>query len=287
MGMELLDLQSVRMLRELDGDSQRQCVFLALLGIMVLAGLSLGNMDISSCTKGKDAKVDTDPNTETCTVVTLQSANLGEIQRIFVPNLSIDSNLDFVRLQRIGIILGELDATKCEWTVGVEEKRAISEWKLESGIGSVFWIMTTTRPMWVMRFVGMVGSVGMVWLMGMIWLVRMVWFVGVVGLVRVVWPVGRVMRRLWMIRRVMRGLGMMWRCGTVGAVGFVVAVRASARRFNLHRLRPMSVLVAFQFLVGIESGLKSLSALYACFAEAAGLPIGNPQEQCQGLDRGL
>lgn len=90
-----------------------------------------------------------------------------------------------------------------------------------------------------------------------------------------------------MIRRVMRRLGMMWRCGTVGEVGFVVAVRASARRFNLHRLRPMSVLVAFQFLVGIESGLKSLSAFHACFAEAAGLPIGNPQERCQGLNRGL
>ena len=50
----------------------------------------------------------------------LQSANLGKIQRGLIPNLGIDSNFDFVRLQRIGIVLGKLDSTECEWTVGVK-----------------------------------------------------------------------------------------------------------------------------------------------------------------------
>lgn len=54
-------------------------------------------------------------------MLTLQSANLGEIQCDLVPNLGIDRDFNFVRLQRIGIILVELDSTIGEWTVGVKE----------------------------------------------------------------------------------------------------------------------------------------------------------------------
>jgi len=41
MGSEFLDFQRARMLRELDGDSQRQFVFLTLLRVLVLNALSL------------------------------------------------------------------------------------------------------------------------------------------------------------------------------------------------------------------------------------------------------
>lgn len=40
-GLKLLQLQSIRVLRELDGDSHRQFVFLALLRVLVLDSLSL------------------------------------------------------------------------------------------------------------------------------------------------------------------------------------------------------------------------------------------------------
>jgi len=78
-GLEFLDLQRVRVLRELDGDSQSQLVFLAFLRIPVLHELS--------------------PNTETRTMLALQGTNLGEPQCGLVPNLGIDSDFNFVRIQ--------------------------------------------------------------------------------------------------------------------------------------------------------------------------------------------
>ena len=145
--------------------------------------------------------------------------------------------------------------------MGVEEERAIGERKLESSIGSVFGTTgATTRPVWmtgsarVIRFAGVVGLVRMVGFVGVVGSVRMVgsmrvvgprgvvgflWvvgFLGVAGLVRMVGLVGVV----WVMRRV-RGFG------PIGAAVSTVAVGVShlARNFNLHRLRPISVHVAF------------------------------------------
>jgi hypothetical protein len=76
-------------------------VFLAFLRVLVLHGFS--------------------PNTKTRTVLTLQSANLGELQCGLVPDLGVDSNFNFIGLQGIGIVLIELDSAVGEWTVRVEE----------------------------------------------------------------------------------------------------------------------------------------------------------------------
>ena len=144
--------------------------------------------------------------------------------------------------------------------MGIEEKRAVGKWKLESGLGSVLWTTgAATRPMWVAGFVRMMRFVGMV---GLVWMVRLV---GVVGLVWVI-------RLVWMIRLVRV-------VGRLRPVGATVAV-SLARRFNLHRLRPLSILVTFQFLVGIETSLESLSDFHVCWAEMLCIPIRNPWGLC-------
>lgn len=228
-------------------------------------------------------ETETNPNADACAVFTLQSANLGRTQCSFVPNLGIDSNFNFVGFQRIGIILVELDSAIGKWTMGIEEKRAIGKWKLESGIGSVLWATrTTTRPMWevgsvgmmwfmgmirlvgmmrpmrMIRLMGMVGFVGMAGLVRMIGLVGMVGLTGVVGLARMAWLIGML---LWFVRviRTVGGLGL------IGTGGLAMAVRVPlARTFNLLRLGPLCVRVAFQFLIGIKASLQSLSAFRAC-----------------------
>jgi hypothetical protein len=150
--------------------------------------------------------------------------------------------------------------------VGIEEKRAIGERKLESGIGSVLGTTgATTGPVWavgpvgmtwlmrVIRLVGVIGPMGMVWLVGMVGIVRMVWLMRVVRIVRMVRLVG-VAWLAGMIR-------MVGRLRSIGATELAVAVRVSrlARMFNFFRLRPIGMLVTFQFLVGIKTSLKSLS----------------------------
>jgi hypothetical protein len=82
------------------------------------------------------------PNTETCTVLTLQTANPGESQCSLVPNLGINSNLNFVGIQETGVILVELDSAVGERAPGIEEERAIGERKLESGMRSKLWAIT-------------------------------------------------------------------------------------------------------------------------------------------------
>ena len=214
-------------------------------------------MTIRFRAKGEDREAGTNPNTKTCTVLTLQSANLGEIQCELVPDLGVDSNFNFVRLQRIGIILVEPDSAVGEWTMGVEEERAIRERKLEGGIRSVFWTMgATTRPVWVVGFVGMVGFVRVVGFVGVVGLVRMVGFVGVIGPIRMVGSVGvaglvrvvRLMRVVGLVGMVGRRRGRRRRRrrrGMVGRFGSTRATMAVTRIFDLHRFRPMSVRVAF------------------------------------------
>ena len=160
----------------------------------------------------------------------------------------------------------EFDPAIGKGAVRIEEKGAIGKRKLESSIGSVLRPAgTTTWPVWVMGFVGMmrlmrmvrlvrvVGLMGMVRSMGMIWPLRMVRFAG-----RVILG-GRFVRMTWFARmigfagmvRMVRGLG------PIRAMGrLAVAVRA--RRFDLFRLGPIGILVALQFLVGTEANLKSL-----------------------------
>lgn len=184
-------------------------------------------------------------------MVELQSTDLSEIQCGLVPDFSVDGDFNLIRTQRIGIILMKNDSTMGKWTMGVEDKGTIGERKLKSGIGSVLWSMGASVGK--MRFVGMPRLVGVTGLMGMIWLVgmtrfmrmirfvRMIWFVRRIGLLRMV----RMMRRLWLI----------------GTMRFAVtAMPLPARMFNLFRLRPIRLLVAFEPLVGIESGLHRLSA---------------------------
>jgi len=133
MGLKVLNFQSIGMFRELDGDSQCQPMFLAFLGILVLHGLG--------------------PDTKTSAVITYQSANIGRVQCGLVPNLSMDSDFDLVGLERIGIILEELDSAVGEWPVGVKEKRAIGKGKLEGGFGSILWTTASVaRPVRVVPF---------------------------------------------------------------------------------------------------------------------------------------
>jgi len=181
-------------------------------------------------------------------MLTLQSANLGELQCGLVPDLGIDSDFNFVRPQRIGIVLVELDSAVGEWTVRVEEE--IRERKLKTGIGSVFWTTrTTTRPVW------MTGLMGVMWFAGMVGLVRMVGFVRVVGSTRMVRSVrmARFVRGAGLVRVVglvglVRLVGMIRvirRVRRFGPTGAVSAVAVGTRMFDLLRLRPMSVLVTF------------------------------------------
>lgn len=254
------------MLRELDRDSQSQFVFLAFLRIPMLHELSLLSEVIRSHTQRKVIETETDPNTETRTMLALQRTNLCESQCGLVPNLGFDGDFDFVRAQRIRVILVKFDPAVGKRTVRIEEEGAIGKRKLESGIGSVLRPAgTTTRPVWVMGFVGMmrlmrmvrlvrvVGLVGVAWPIGVIWPVRMVRFAG-----KVIFS-GRFMRMTWFARMI--GLGGMVRMvrglGPIRAMGRpAVAVRA--RRFDLLRLGPIGILVALKFLVGTETNLKSL-----------------------------
>jgi hypothetical protein len=187
----------------------------------------------------------TNPNTEACTVVTFQSTNFSNVQCVLVPDLSIYSDFNFVSIQRIGIVLIEPDSTVRKWTMGVEEKGAIGERKLESGVGGVLWSIRT--PVGTMRFVGMTRLMGVTGLMGMTRFMRMIRLVWMVWLVRRIGLVGmfRIMGRLWFL----------------GIVGFAVAVVMPllATMPNLLGLGPLSVLITFQALVGIESSLCRLS----------------------------
>lgn len=98
-------------------------------------------------------------------MVTSQATNLGELQCALVPDLSVDSNFNFVRMQRIGIILIEPDSTKSKRALGVEEKGAIGKRKLKSGVGGVLWAMRASMGMMrlvrMARLVRVVGFVGM------------------------------------------------------------------------------------------------------------------------------
>ena len=170
--------------------------------------------------------------------------------------------------------------------MGVEEKRAIGERKLESSIGSVFRTATVTIwPVWRAGPVRMMRSARMVRLVWVIGPVRVVGFVGMAGLM------GRgVTRGLGLMRRGMvRGIGMMGRGMTgirmvrrLGATVFAVAVGVPHHTggFNLLRLRPISVFVTFQSLAGIETGLRYQSVPRFCWVEAVGSPIGNPEGRC-------
>jgi len=112
-----------------------------------------------------------------------------------------------------------------EWTVRVEEKRAIGERKLESGIRSE--LGSTSIPGFV---VGLVGVVRMIRLAGVVRTrpvgVVMVGFVRIVGLVGMV----RVVRMF----------------GSIGTTRFAMIVMVSllARRANPLRLGPLGVLIA-------------------------------------------
>jgi len=65
-----------------------------------------------------------------------------------------------------------------------------------------------------------------------------------------------VVRLVWMVRP-MRVVRVVRVPGPVGVTGLAVTVTVTppARTLNLLRLRPFSILVTFQFLVGIEAGL--------------------------------
>lgn len=227
-------------------------------------------MLIRSRARREDTEADTNPNTETNTVATLQSANLCEIQCSLVPDLGIDSNFNFVGLQRIGVILMEFDSAIGEWSMGVEEKSAIGKRELKGGFRSVLWTTrTTTWPVWVAGFVGMMRLVGvirfvrMLRLMGVVGLVRVVWLMGVTRLVGMTWFVGMIglMGMVWFVGMI-GFVGMVRVVGMLGTTGPTVAVMMSlARMFNLLWLRPLCVLVAFQLFIGIETGLNPYQSL--------------------------
>jgi hypothetical protein len=202
------------MLREFDRDSQHQFVFLAFFGALMPYWLG--------------------PNPETSTVVALQSTNLGEAQSVLVPNPGVDNDFNFIRIQRIRIILIELDSTIGKWTMGVEEKIAIRERKLEGGVRGVLWSVRGSVRM--MRFVGMARFVGVTGLVGMS---------RFVGMIRLIWMIGTVrrIRFVWMVR-------MMRRPGFIGVMGFAMML---ARVLDLLRLGPIGILITFQVLVGIKS----------------------------------
>ena len=142
---------------------------------------------------------------------------------------------------------------------------------------------------WLMRMVRLVGVAGlmrMVRLMGVVWFMGMVWSMGMARLVGMVWPVG-VIRLVWVVW--LTGMiRMVGRLGPVGARGLAMAVRVTrpTMMFDFLRLRPISMLVAFQFLVETIISLKSLSAFYVCWAEVEDIPIRNPWEWCWELYRG-
>ena len=58
-------------------------------------------------------------------MVKLQRADLGVIQCTFVPDLSIDGDLDFIRFQRIRLILIKLDSSIGKWPMGIEDQMAV------------------------------------------------------------------------------------------------------------------------------------------------------------------
>ena len=179
----------------------------------------------------------------------------------------------------------ELNSTEGEWTVGVEEKGAIGKRKLESGIGGVLWTMTT--PV-VRSGFGEVRPVGMTRLMRVIRLmrrtgpVRMTRFVRMVGLVGVIKLVGsaRRMRRLRFTRMVRRFRSTRGR-RMLGS-SRVLGVTMLAWMLNLLWLGPLSVNIAFKFLVGIKLGLSFLSALSSC-RQNENVPIRNHRGQRWGL----
>ena len=65
--------------------------------------------------------MNTNPDTESRAVVTLQSTNPGMFQRRLVPDLSVNGDFNFVRLQQAGIVLSKVDSAASEWTVGVKQ----------------------------------------------------------------------------------------------------------------------------------------------------------------------
>lgn len=134
----------------------------------------------------------------------------------------------------------ELDPAVGKGTVGVEEKSAIGERKLESGVGGVLWPVRASVGM--MRLVRMTRLVGRTGLVGRPRFARMIGPVRRFGLARVV----RMVRRL----------------GFTGGMGFGVTVRGAlpARRLDLFGFGPNSILFAFQMLVGIKRGLYRSSA---------------------------
>lgn len=99
MRLKLLDLQRIRVLRELDRYSQGQFVSLAFLRIPILHERSLLNEVIRSHTPRKVTETETDPNTETGTLLALQRTNLGEFQCRLVPNPGMEGDLNFVGVQ--------------------------------------------------------------------------------------------------------------------------------------------------------------------------------------------
>jgi hypothetical protein len=277
--LKLLEFQGIWVLRELDRNSQHQFVFLAFLGILVINGLGLWNLTIRYRAKMKHGKIDTDPNTETRTLITLQSTNLGLIQCTLVPDLSVDSDFNLVRVQRVGIILIELDPAIGERTMGVEEKRTVGEWKLESGVGSVLW--TGAAPAaWLVR---MMRFVGMVWFVGVIRFMRVIRLVGMIGFVGVtrgaVW-----MTRLLRMFRLVRMFMTTRRLRAIGRRGFAVG-SLPAMMLNLLRFRPFSVLGAFELRFGIETSLECLLA-FRVSGKTESAPIRNPRGRRRGFHRG-
>lgn len=180
-------------------------------------------------------------------MVKFQSANLGDLQRGLVPDLGVDGDFNFIRIQRIGVILIKPDSTVGKWTMGVEEKSAIGEREFESGVGGVLWPMRA--PVWGMRFVRMTGS------MGVTGLVRMTGFMRVVRLMWVAWLVGMIGSE-----GVTRG---MRRLGFIRIVGFAVTVMMSlpTMMVDLLWLRPLSILIAFQGLFQIKRSLCCVLAI--------------------------
>ena len=97
--MKLLNLQRIRVLRELDKYPQSQFVSLAFLRIPMLHELSLLNEVIRPHARWKVTETETNPNTETRTMLALQTTDLGEFQRGLVPNPGMDRDFNFVRVQ--------------------------------------------------------------------------------------------------------------------------------------------------------------------------------------------
>jgi hypothetical protein len=139
-----------------------------------------------------------------------------------------------------------------KWTVGIKEKGTFGERKLESGVGGVLWTVRapvrTAGPVRMMRLVGVIRFVRMIGLMRVTRLMRMI---RMIRLVWVIWVI-RMLRRL-RFTGMMRGLGFLWRMR-------LAVMSLPAVMLDLLRLRPLDEVVAFQFLVRIESDLQLLSA---------------------------